>query len=202
MSSYAVIGYRRTGKDTLCSAFQGKRDLSELGWKVYSKSGVGFPGCPPSAKRVALADELKYLVCDHLNLDRSIVDSGEFDRTKDTRVVQGKTLRQWCIDLAHDYKRQYGKLFFVDTVSAFVRTDPDSSYILTDCRYPFEVFPGWVTIRLFRKEVPIPPEDEDTERTMDSYPTDFLFVKDDQDYQKVLEISPQYKDYRFVGTLC
>ena len=198
--NFALTAYRGTGKDTFCKALKGEISLTRLEWNVYSKTGAIFPFPIKKIQRIALADELKYIVCDRLLIPRMFVDSGEFDKVKDTREVEGKTLRRWCIDIGRQLKEDHGKLFFVEKIREQV-DDNSCQWVLTDCRYGFEVLPGWITIKLFRKEVPVADISEDSERSMDSYPCDFLLVKDQQDFEAVQKYSPHYKDYVYLGVI-
>ncbi len=64
---------------------------------------------------------------------------------------------------------------------------------MTDNRYPYEIFPDWIVIKLFRKDVPIPP--------MDDYPFDFVLVPTSEDYDLLCELSPQCKQMVYLGDL-
>lgn len=66
---------------------------------------------------------------------------------------------------------------------------------LTDRRYPYESEKGSITIRLFRSDVPIPDEKEDSERSMDTYKCDWVLCKTEEDFNILKEFQPQYKDF-------
>jgi hypothetical protein len=69
---------------------------------------------------------------------------------------------------------------------------------ILDRVYP-DIFKNIITIRVFRKEVDIPPFApkgmEDSEHDLDAYQTTFLFVRDDLDFEEACKIFPQYKNY-------
>ena len=72
--------------------------------------------------------------------------------------------------------------------------------VITDWKYPDEKeyikslkFSEVVTWRLFCSTVPIP--DDRTEHVLDTFPTEFLVVRDQEEFRKALEAFPQYENY-------
>jgi hypothetical protein len=196
---YFASAFKGTGKDELYKGFSGKRPLSELGWKVYSRDHDAFI-VPIKPKRLALADELKLQVCERLQIPSALVETGLFDSLKEKAFVEGKSLRQHCIDLALEQKEKHGKMYFVDLIRDKI-SNAVEDVVLTDNRYPYEVVEGVLTIRLFRKEVPIPPKTDQSERSMDDYSPDYLFVKDEEDLRIIREMCPQFIDYHLIRIL-
>ena len=210
-----ICGYRRTGKDTLYNQLNNVGDIS-FNWHVYyrpdSEMAEIFGKGPHPAiineilapgSRFAFADRLKQDVQGQLREAGIIFD---YEAEKDTREFsfQGNltTYRQMCID--HGAKmRELDKDYWCRIVTDQIGTD---NAIITDFRFPNEhTFVAnyaatnklpLVTIRVFRKEVPIPTLSEPSEHSLDTFQTDLLLVRDEKDFEEACKLFPQYQDYK------
>lgn len=222
-----LVAYSGTGKDTL---YKKINSLEKLGWMVYGPVGeinLKFP--TEDACRIALGDNLKLMVCQVLNMDKvedpstinslirvktkmtpkEWVEGGYIDLLKDLHPnevnlpLEYKTVRQWLIDYGWEKKTKYGKTYFVDLVNEDVKNKLSKNIhvFITDTRYPYEVFENAITIRLFRSDVSISDESVDSERSMDKYKCSYVFCKNDEDFNILKDMQPQYKEYTNHGNL-
>lgn len=224
---FSLVAYSLTGKDTL---YKNIHQLEKLGWLVFGPNPNNefvFPG--NNACRIALADKLKFMVCLELGMDQienpssvhpSItatskmsanewVESGQADKLKDippsevNLPLQGKTFRQWLIDYGWEKKQNIALSYFVDLIAPEVseKLSQNFNVFVTDTRYPYEVLPGAITIRLFRSDVPIADESVHSERSMDGYKCSYVFCKNQEDFEILNEKQSQYNGYICYGLL-
>lgn len=204
---FHLIAYRKTGKDYLVENLTHPEKLENLGWKVYGLPGTQLQIPKGNVKRMAFADKLKEHVCQTLDLPLSFLTSGEFELYKDTskeecppflrEILTHPSLREACIDWSNILREKYGKTYFVDLIRKdLIQAQAQNEVVfITDTRYPYEIFPNAISIRLFRKEVTIPPENILSEHSLDSFKSNFVLCKTDFDFLFLKEIQPQYKDF-------
>lgn len=154
------------------------KDPDHLGWKVYSSPQSSNLKIT-DACRIAFADKLKIVVCELLKIDqvenpssvhplikiteqmtsKQWVEKGYLDLLKDIppeevnlSTLNGKSVRRWLIDYGWNLKEVHGLSYFKDLVAEDVK-QLTTSVIITDTRYPYEMFTDSITIRLFRSDV-------------------------------------------------
>jgi len=174
-----LIGYRRTGKDTLCQYLIEKKDISPL----YPQFRVDSNFCI-NGKRLALADALKEEVDEYLKTRFNITEITDKDKKQfiDNPSTPAKSARDYYIE--HGQKRrQQDPNYWLDLVLDQINNDTEHDIIITDCRFPNELNAfkqianrDVVTIRLYRQAVPIDDLDPTSEHSLDDQPTDFLLT--------------------------
>lgn len=214
MSIRLVCGYRRTGKDTLYRIFNGLSGMpsnmsggtnsNEYKWRIFKNPAVKTPFVVENVVRVSFADALKKEVVTLLKLPSSF----DTELYKDQPLGDGLTFRDHCIAVAAD-RRDEDPDYWVKT--AFKGPVASQPTMVTDWRYPNEY--TWlkkqnldvVTIRLFRKEVPVPDDTIISEHSLDDIATDFLLVPPNQSeihLEALFKIMPQYRSYKECSDLC
>jgi len=195
MTVYLVTGYRKTGKDTLYQVLTGQIAAPSR-MAIYSLP-VKIPRWPGSCfqlERIAFADHLKTIIG---NI-RGIEESTLLNQDKDQVLSTGKTFREECIQFAR-VRRSLDPDYFVRI--GFQDRNRSNDYMVTDWRFPNEneylIKNGWkvVTLRVYRSEVPIPPDEDETEHSLDSVQTDFLIIPESDSFETVISVFPQYRDY-------
>lgn len=186
-----VIGYRRTGKDTLADALINNRDIKEL----YPKYLTTLPKLHKPMK-IALADQLKEDVKNILgypiteeNKDKKLevfphgFNLSDESTNRDILIQHGMNMRK----LDPDY--------WIKIVVNKIDQYPERDIIITDCRFRNEVqyFKALkdsevLTVRLFRDSVPIPPLDLPSEHDLDEYHADHLLCDTINSYKMALDI--------------
>lgn len=189
---FLVSGYLRTGKDSLYLDFKGSRKFR---WLIYRRPKITKQFIiDDTVQRVAFADSLKRETkrqYPQLNLYN--------DSSKDTPIqdLQGLTPRDLYIKIAKE-KRDIDPDYWVKESH---KNFPRGSVMVTDHRYPNEyeylhrLYPDITTIRVFRKEVPIPPFTMTSEHQLDNFYTDFVLVSSEEDFVELTNILPQYSTY-------
>lgn len=185
-----LIGYRRTGKDTLADTLINGGDER----KLYPKYLTTLPKLERPIK-IALADKLKEDVRDMLgyciteeNKDKKLeVHPYGFDLTdestnRDVLIQHGMNMRK--ID------ENYWLNIVLDKINKY-----DGDVIITDCRFKNEVntfkqLEGIevITVRLFRDSVPIPPSNLPSEHELDDYHADHLLCDTTDSYIRALKL--------------
>lgn len=203
MQGILLIGYRRTGKDTLCKQLSDPEYTPKITdiWRIYRapNSTQQFPIPSRSICRVALADALKKDVLTSLNM----VNANLEDLKDQPLLPDGSTFRDLCI--AHGARKRAEDIdYWCRTALAnytALNRSSDTALCITDIRFPNEIqffshnfFTSIVTIRVYRSAVPIPPVNEPSERSLDKYLTDFILCASG-DEEKMKATFPQYKDY-------
>lgn len=185
-----LIGYRRTGKDTIADTLINGGDVREL----YPKYLTTLPKLNRPIK-IALADKLKEDVRDMLgypiteeNKDKKLeVFPSGFNLTddstnRDVLIQHGMNMRK--ID------ENYWINIVLDKINKY-----DGDVIVTDCRFKNEVdiFKALkdmdvVTVRLFRNSVTIPPYNLPSEHELDKYHADHLLCDTIESYIEALKL--------------
>ncbi len=188
MSILFITGYRRTGKDTLCQQIQNKSNIP-FNWTVYSSPTTDLKFnqvldlfC--NGKRLAFADCLKQEVKDILgdpNLD--------IDKEKDRLILpDGRLLRQLLIDHGQ-LRRDQNPHYWIEKIIPKL----EDKTIITDWRFPNEInYPYGkkiITIRVYDKNVPIPPYGV-SERDLDSFCPDFFLTRGETTFDNLVTQFP------------
>jgi hypothetical protein len=215
-----ITGYRGTGKDSLFKLFQNnaqimdfeeEKNIAEFSdgscWFVFAEDTkfdflLGSKKIQP--KRIGFADILKIETHRDLHLPDP-TNLAAYDIYKERMLIDGKNLRQHYIDFGQE-KRSIDKDHWCR--SAFEQY-PDSDICITDWRFKNEFDYGLKdgvknncvtqTIRVFRSNVPIPKKladpTIDSEHNLDEIKTDFVLLSNKNDFDKLVLIMPQYKNY-------
>lgn len=192
-----ICGYRRTGKDTLCSTLI--NSYNEFKWRIYKHpTNLSKTFNSSTYRRTAFADALKIEVNEEYNIPLNIADSD-----KDTKqFVHHKTgaiisARDAYIELG-TLRKEHDKDYWCK--KAF--TDDNTTFVVTDWRFYHELnyvnenFKDIITTRVYRSSVIEPPMNIESEHALDDYRTDFLLLPDSIDeFAKVVERFPQYVEY-------
>ena len=200
-----VCGYRRTGKDTLAAQINDPHPIQVFTWHAYGEpiengsTGKIFRIHP--SRQISFARKLKEEVREMLDLDPDF----DMEPHKDSLKIQGKLLRQHLIDHGITRREQDPNYW---CKAAFEDVNSGESIIVTDWRFPneYDYVLNWVncrsnitlqTVRVFRKDVPIPPNTP-SERSLDTIQTDFVLLPqiNEEDERKALASHfPQYIGY-------
>jgi hypothetical protein len=191
---HLLTAYRQTGKDTFLRSLTCP-DESIKPWHFYGPPGVTTPPIP-NGIRIAFADEVKRLVHEEYCLDPTM--ESEKDRAIITHPISGKQqlLRHAYIEIA---LQERNKDINVWCRRALRNWDSKTKVTVTDWRFPNELefvrtlTPDVTTWRLFRSEVSIP--ESETEHQLDTYPTDWLLVTSELEFERAIQQFPQYRDY-------
>lgn len=195
-----IIGYTGTGKDTIGEHLN--RGKGRYNWVIYRDPSrpIKFPWGP--GFRVAFADEVKRQVKEELNL----VNSFDIEKQKNEIVKNERTFRSFCIEKGCGERKRDPYYWCRIAFDRIEKEDLPGIPTVTDCRFYEEIdYPQSVgevvSIRVFRKDVPIPPvtvPNDDPEHTLDKYRTDFLVVpkhNHEEEIDAAKKLFPQYQDY-------
>jgi len=191
---FILIGYRRTGKDTLADALLNDEDVRSL----YPSAIVSLPKLYRPIK-LALADQLKQDVSEMLGITIT-------DQNKDEKIGilgnypqgfyldQNSTIRDALIQHGTN-KRSGNKDYWLNIILKKINDNFDRDVIITDCRFENEVNKfksikdrDVYTIRLFRDNVPIPDKSISSEHDLDKLQTDFLLCDTPSSYSKAFQL--------------
>ncbi len=204
---HLVCGYRRTGKDTLVKMFNGEE---EFNWVVYKNPNNKVRFQIINVDRVGFADAIRREVNQMLDLSE-IVDYNTF---KEVVIRDGKTYRDFLREHGA-YRRNQDVNYWVCRAADWEDLT-DEVIMITDWRFVNELeylknrgldIGGLdiVTIRLFRSEVPIPPDGIVSEHQLDNTTTDFLLLPKTNtgfEFERACSLFPQYKNYIKHDILC
>lgn len=167
-----ITGYRRMGKDTLAQKIIANDNLIVDGYK-YKINIQPLPSLIRPFYRIAIADTLKALV--HANLGLKLANPREYERIKDKPLFNGRSLRDYYIEVGKQY-RDLDPYYWID--KTIQRFHNKGTPIITDWRFPSEYTRlidmeyKVLTMRITRKGVPIPPLDIESEHALDNFPVD------------------------------
>lgn len=198
-----ICGYRRTGKDTL-----GHHLITVRGpysWRIYYNPSsplfgekVAFP--KPPGIRLSFAGAVKKQVMQKYHFPPDF----DMEKYKDAIVRPGKTFRDLCIEEASKMKAHDPYYWAKIAFEPFETRGLVEVLTVTDWRFPEEYeyaigLAETVTIRVYRKNVPIPEkrDGEDSEHSLDHVTTDFLVVPVEGDhFEAAVEQFPQYSNFK------
>lgn len=216
MSILGVTAYKTTGKDTLCkvlprASFHPYYESAPLPsnkffWIVYSDSMnaskiVEFLSIP--RERVAFADRLKENV--HARLGISHFPLEKLEEMKEQPIlVDGvqTTLRELYIEEGAR-GRKVDPMIWIRLALEPAMSE-SSNIAVTDVRFQNEIsflnklkdeIP-FLSCRIFRSNVAVPPANQSSEHDLDSILTDLLLVTSTEDFEKAKAIFPQYSNFK------
>lgn len=209
MEILLVCGYRGTGKDTLCQQFNGIRNFN---WKVLGREHRSDKFIIKPVRRIAYADVLKKTVNKMLGIKEDINTEPlkEMSLLQIEKIIgyelskehnKDKTLREYYIQYATE-KRKQDEDYWCSRVE--LGTELKDHVMITDWRYKNEYeyvrkywkYDTMTTIRVFRKDVCIP--EHESEHELDEIQTEYVLIPEkgyEEEYNKLIEIFPQYKGY-------
>lgn len=184
-----VCGYRRTGKDTLYSMVN---EGVKFNWIVYSNkfSEINMKKCVKISFSDTLRNEVEKLY--------KISKPHDYDNVKDLPICNGRSYRDILIEHAA-LRLDQNKYYWVENAHDW--NNNNINVMVCDFRYKHEYEyieksgNDIMTIRLFRSEVEIPGKDVTSEHGLDDFLTDYLFVTSEEEFEKAVEIFPQYKNF-------
>ena len=206
---YLVCGFRRTGKDTLLAQFN--RDpncpIPFDNWEIRARPSQPYFLIVQPVKQVSFAQPLKDMVIKKLGMP---VDT-DIEAIKDQPLSEefrqsyskGTTFRDVLIEVAKEGRLQdpdyWCKSAFAPNLSSPI------PIMVTDWRYPNEKdfvakLAKVITIRVFRKEVPVPTTESEIQLNADQ--TDYILTpvsSDQSQWSRAIEVLPQYRHYIPVG---
>lgn len=199
---YLICGYRGSGKDSLYKWFCGDRTHE---WRrlIYKTIPTELLIDGINTVRIGFADSLKAEVLKLLGLpifnhemykDKPLSEIENIVRTHICQPIdKNQSLRDVYISYGTEKRRQDPEFW---CQRLFERVADEDSVCITDWRYPneMEFFKDKgevITIRVFRKDVPIPPEP--VEHQLDGFKTDLVFIPpSDEEFEAFLRRFPQY----------
>jgi hypothetical protein len=189
MDIVLICGSRGTGKDTLCQRLITGNVVYPMLWYRKEKEKKPIPQIEKGV-RVAFAYSLKKQLWASLGLPQGFDD-------KDAIMKDGRTFRAHCVELGLGM-REKDPTYWCRTALACVENG--TTTIVTDWRfkneYEYATSIGKVqSIRVFRREIPVPPQTAVEEHALDGDSTDWLVVNSVEDYTVVCMYMPQYIEY-------
>lgn len=191
-----ICGYKGTGKDFLFKKLS--KQETGFSWKVYSLH-TNFLKFQSKIQRVAFADHLKLEVQEKFGIP--------INAEKDTELVVRTSLPDY-IFTPRDAWIWYGKLMREQDIDYWCKkalVNLEKSVVITDWRFPNEEvyvknnFRDVTTVRIYRKDVPIPSSNIESEHSLDHILTDFLLIPEYESIDHALQIFPQYSSYSDEG---
>lgn len=187
----AIIGYRRTGKDTLFKILNKEIENYEK-WSLYSELECEKHYIfDKQYNRIALAESLKERIC-KLNSIKYI------EEEKDLKNIEIDNILYSFRDLCIQYANSNDPLIWIKKVLKIIQKD-NKNYMITDLRLLHELkmledLENFVSIRIFDGLKEIPCENIKSEHELDSYRTDFLLLRN-TNLQNFLVLFPQYSNF-------
>lgn len=194
-----ICGYTKTGKDMLCEHLNTGKGCYD--WMILRERGSNlvFPFGP--GVRVGFADAIKREVKKLIAPD--LLKYIDLEKEKDTVLSTGLTFRQHCIIHGSKMKQEdlyyWCKLAFSDIIKEQVNivTVSDWRYLF-EYGYALSVSKACITMRVFRKDVPVPPRDIESEHSLEHVPTDFLVIPIadyEEEFKEAVKQFPYYRNY-------
>lgn len=212
---YMVCGYKGSGKDYLYK--QLNKQIS-YNWLAYTADKQGLPLY--ECERLSFADQVKREIWLMLfgvdnpkaakdmemykdqNISTFLAVYNLFNKYQDY-IEKYKTLRDLIIEHAMN-RRKEDPIYWARYAIQFIK--PDKNYIITDWRFRNEIeliqqtlaaqF-NIITVRVYRSAVDRPIGIV-SENDLDNYLANYLLVTSEHDFNKALQIFPQYHTYNKV----
>jgi thymidylate synthase (FAD) len=176
-----LIGYRRTGKDTLADALIKGVNIKET---LYPACITTLPTLY-KPMRLGLADQLKKDVSQMIGYPVT-------DNNKD-KNVNGLTVRDILIQHGTDMRNK-DEDYWVNIVLDEIGKNPNRDIIITDCRFGNEITKfkslldrDVITVRLYRSSVPVPDLSINSEHELDNFKADHLICDTVDSYKQALD---------------
>lgn len=190
MQVLLLTGYKNSGKDTF---FTNRFSLNEKYIILGRDKNTTFPEIKETSVRLSWAENVRKLVA----LDYPQFNGLNYDQCKDDPkyAIDGKTWR----DIINEYTHRYPKSHWVDISMDEIYNNEQT--IITDFRYP-EMYTRLCTFidpskiiscRIFR-DVPIGTDEN--EHFLDNFTTDFILLTDSNDIPKLIQLFPQYSNFK------
>lgn len=188
-----ICGYMRTGKDVLCSSLRG---VKQFNWRVYSKGQNLYPSS--GYKRFAFADKLKQEVAFVYSIPVEVKDKDYPEFQVDGKMCSARDLYiKWA-----KYRKNKDPNYWCKDILKQSNCIVSDWRFLNELDFITEKFSNIATVRVFRKDVPIPHLSVISEHELDKELTDFLVVPDDDsEFASALKCFPQYNEYFLTGHL-
>jgi hypothetical protein len=199
-----LSGYRGSGKDEVSKVLSGN---STIRWDVYTPDGTSSHFQDLLSKkdwiRFASADGVKKEIAAELGMTVSDVD--KYKDVGPTGTSEGTT-RQLLIDRAMS-RRKVDDTVWIRPFLTFSEQHEGSLVCITDWRFPIEYefvdrhSARVLTGRVYRREIPVPPEQ--IEHLLDSMATDMVFLPagDKRQLESLVETFPQYEEFQYCCTI-
>lgn len=210
---YLICGYKGSGKDTLYKHFIGDKTFS---WKILRYKTIPTELLLdetkiPKVARIGLADILKADTIKLLNIPLF-----NHEQYKDTKLSEVEKIIKCSLpetlnkDLTlRDYYIKIGDAMKKEDIAywckrAYEHISDEQYIVVTDFRFKheleyFEKQGECITIRVFRKEVPIPPinknDQGDPEHDLDDFKTDLVYIPDidhEEHLAELIKVFPIY----------
>lgn len=194
MSCLLISGFRQSGKDYFYHSLKSGRCITDL-YDIYVNEDSRI-SClevlaqkPEKYRRVAFADALKSNLAEMFGMTAE-----ELDKLKTSRMTlehidkyPGKLLttsvyRDAMIHLGLYMRSHVGNWYWAALAAERVKLEEDEIPVITDFRFPSELQYGEyvqrrpVTLRVHRAVVEIPPEDDESEHSLDMFPFDLVAI--------------------------
>lgn len=164
---FLLTGYKRTGKDFFYKALSSSH--SPVSFAIYAQDSDKALSLlrVKDLQRAAFAERLKEEASEFFRIEFS-------DETKDLPLRDLQSTRRDLLKIWGAYRTRKDPLFWCKVL----RYPKDLPVMITDWRFEkeFHYMKPSATIRIFRRAIPIPCEDDDTERALDHQMTDLLVV--------------------------
>jgi hypothetical protein len=210
MKVILICGYRRTGKDTLYQKLTSPDPLG-FSWTIYQHPSrtQKVLSKDESYVRSAFADALKLEASVEYNIPAIIPDEDkdlkQFVHPQTQELVSARDIYiEWG-----SIRRSQDPDYWCKAVFKSLIVDEETSIIVTDwrfhneCRYTIETFENTITCRIYRSDVPEPDAQIESEHQLDSYTTDVLLIRSDDDleFERAINKFPQYREYIPTGVI-
>lgn len=203
--AYVLCGYKRSGKDTF---YENMQEGNVNKWIMYSLDSEAFVLLV--GRRISFADSLKKEVACSLNLDPNTdFESIKDIIIKDIAIKDGKTFRDFLIERgseARNIDENHWTKIALSSISGECTegTRNKGNIVITDARYPSEIEYvskryNVTSIRIFRSCVTIPDINDTSEHSLDSYITNYVAVKSEDDFEYMKTLFPMYSKYKRVN---
>lgn len=191
----AICGYKRSGKNFFAT--------NPENFLIYKRRDSSDLIVPPNSVQISNADYLKNVqIPSYLGIvpDYESIQNGEC--VKDILVINGKTIREHLKEIAMETKKKDKMFYARKTVEkVFLLSKENNPIVITDFRFPEEadcyskMGLNWTSVRIFRKTVPIPDENDKTEHGLDKFLTDYLAVDNEESFDEACVLFPEYRTY-------
>ena len=207
MHAILITGWRRTGKDTLCSQLRNPSAVISDHWQIYRapNSTKEFPVPSDQVKRVALADILKEEV--HAELEREGITIANPEEWKDKHLPNGKILRDLYMQRGLQRRQEDIHYWCRQALAKHIDSGDylHNTLCVTDFRFPDELeyfskveyIKNITTIRVYRSAVPVPPADVASEHSVDALSPDFILCAHGDEAQ-MKKVFPQCRTYELI----
>ncbi len=229
LPSFTLTAYLQTGKDTFIQELQQHKLVlcptpeteSKVRWIVYARTKSTFPALPllfntaVEKRRFAFADALK--VHTHARLGLKDCPPHVFENVKDVALFREsghsefQSMRSFYKQFAQEARAKdpltWAKIVYAQVAEE--RKAMDFIDVISDWRFPNELNQKDMryTIRLHRKDVPVPAfasdGEEESEHALDHFETNFLLLPPGKnEFDVAIARFPQYASFIAMSYIC